>query len=183
MAEVASGRPIKLLPSLLSDQIAAGEVVERPAAVVKELLENALDAGASQIDVEIEAGGTRLIRVRDNGHGIVPDQLALALTRHATSKVASQADLEAIQTMGFRGEALPSIASVSRLQLISAHAGETAWEVSSASDSGGPAAHPEGTTVVVRELFYNTPARRRFLRTERTEYSHIDEILRRLALA
>ncbi|MCG2633430.1 MAG: DNA mismatch repair endonuclease MutL [Gammaproteobacteria bacterium] len=175
---------IKLLSSNLSDQIAAGEVVERPASVVKEVLENALDAGARHIDIEIEAGGTRLIRVRDDGFGIPRDQLSLALTRHATSKVSTLEDLEAITTLGFRGEALPSIASVSRLQLISAQDGN-GWQVGSGAEGGDPqpAPHPQGTSVVVRDLFYNTPARRKFLRTERTEQSHIEEALRRLAMA
>jgi DNA mismatch repair protein MutL len=178
---------IRILPSQLIDQIAAGEVVERPAAVVKELVENALDAGATRIDLEIEAGGTRLIRVTDNGCGIPQDELPLALSRHATSKITTLDDLEALDTLGFRGEALPSIGSVARLRLTS-HALESdrAWSV---SVEGGdvadqkPAAHPPGTSVEVRDLFYNTPARRKFLRTERTEFSHLDSVVRNLALA
>jgi DNA mismatch repair protein MutL len=178
---------IRVLPSQLIDQIAAGEVVERPAAVVKELIENALDAGADRIDLEIEAGGTRLIRVLDNGCGIAQNELGLALARHATSKIESLEDLEALDTLGFRGEALPSIASVSRLRLTSrvkdaAHG----WSIS--CDGGEksaerPAAHPCGTCVEVRDLFYNTPARRKFLRTERTEQSHLEDVIKNLALA
>ena len=179
--------PIRVLPSQLVDQIAAGEVVERPAAVVKELVENALDAGADCIDLEIESGGTRLIRVLDNGSGIAPTELSLAIARHATSKIQSLEDLEALGTLGFRGEALPSIASVSRLRLtsrvkdsphgwsISVEGGETSAE--------RPAAHPCGTSVEVRDLFYNTPARRKFLRTERTELSHLEDVVKNLALA
>ena len=169
--------PIRELPSHLVNQIAAGEVVERPASVVKELLENSLDAGASRIDVEIEAGGTRLIRVRDNGGGIAADELALALARHATSKIESLDDLSRIATLGFRGEALPSIASVSQFRLVSRQRGAAAAsEVINTEGVIGdvmPAAHPEGTTVEVRELFANTPARRRFLRAERTEFQHV----------
>jgi len=179
--------PIQQLPGHLINQIAAGEVVERPASVVKELVENSLDAGASDIHIDILAGGGKLIRVRDNGGGIDKAELALALARHATSKINSLEDLEAVVSLGFRGEALPSIASVARLLLVSRAAGtDAAWQVE--ADGGQitsplPAAHPQGTTVEVHDLFYNTPARRRFLRTERTEFGHIEKWLRRLALS
>ena len=179
--------PIRELPGHLINQIAAGEVVERPASVVKELVENSLDSGADDIHVDIVAGGSKLIRVRDNGCGIDREELGLALSRHATSKISSLDDLEAVVSLGFRGEALPSIASVSRLSLVSRAAGrDAAWQVT--ADSGAvsapqPAAHPVGTTVEVADLFFNTPARRRFLRTERTEFGHIEKWLRRLALS
>jgi len=179
--------PIEELPGHLINQIAAGEVVERPASVVKELVENSLDSGADEIAIDILAGGSKLIRVRDNGSGIDKKELALALSRHATSKISCLEDLEAVVSLGFRGEALPSIASVARLELVSRTAGaDSAWQVG--ADSGeisrpSPAAHPRGTTVEVQDLFYNTPARRRFLRTERTEFSHIEKWLRRLALS
>ena len=179
--------PIQQLPSHLVNQIAAGEVVERPASVVKELTENSLDAGASSIQIDVEAGGQKLIRIRDDGAGIARDELLLALSRHATSKIASLDDLEAVVSLGFRGEALPSIASVARLSLCSrSRDDDTAWQVE--ADNGAisdprPAAHPVGTTVEVHDLFYNTPARRRFLRTERTEFGHIEKWVRRLALA
>ncbi len=179
--------PIRKLSNQLVNQIAAGEVVERPASVIKELVENSLDAGARRIEIEVEQGGTKLIRVRDDGVGIPSDELALALSRHATSKVSSFADLESIRSMGFRGEALPSIASVSRLRLISSHQdGDAAYEVEGKGDEESsqlkPAAHPQGTTLEVRDLFYNTPARRKFLRTEKTEFSHIQTLVQRLAL-
>jgi len=177
--------PIRQLPGHLVNQIAAGEVVERPASVVKELLENSLDAGASSITVDIIAGGHKLIRVRDNGAGIPKDEIQLALSRHATSKISSLDDLTAVASLGFRGEALPSVASVARLSLTTS-TGATAWQVD--ADNGvlsepAPAAHPQGTTVQVHDLFYNTPARKKFLRTERTEFNHIDKWIRRLALA
>ena len=178
---------IRPLSSALVNQIAAGEVIERPASVVKELVENSLDAGATRIEVEIEAGGTRLIRVRDDGAGIAADELALAVAPHATSKIASFDDLVHVGTMGFRGEALASIASVARFAIVSrARAADTALRLE--VDGGRaqpprPAAHAVGTTVEVRDLFYNVPARRKFLRAERTELAHIDELLKSLALA
>jgi DNA mismatch repair protein MutL len=180
--------PIQILPARLANQIAAGEVVERPASVVKELVENSIDAGATRIDIDIEKGGSKLIRIRDNGFGIAKDELTLALSRHATSKITTLDDLEAIVSLGFRGEALASISSVSRLTLTSRTiAQEEAW---SAYAEGRdmtvklkPAAHPIGTTIDVVDLFFNTPARRKFLRTEKTEFTHIDELLKRIALS
>lgn len=178
---------IRQLPDTLVNQIAAGEVVERPASVVKELVENALDAGATRVDIDLEEGGVRLIRIRDDGAGIAEAELPLAVSRHATSKIASLDDLETVATLGFRGEALPSIASVSRFLLASRAAGQ-AHGAALAVDGGRVAAvaphqHPPGTTVEVRDLFFNVPARRKFLRAERTELSHIEEWLRSLALA
>lgn len=180
--------PIRVLPPQLANQIAAGEVVERPASVVKELLENAIDAGARRIRIDIEQGGQRLIRIRDDGAGIARDQLALALARHATSKISDLDDLEAIVSFGFRGEALASISSVARLTLTSRPAEQSeAWAARAEGRDMGvvvePAAHPPGTTVEVRDLFFNTPARRRFLRSDKTEFDHIDEVCRRLGLA
>ena len=179
--------PIRVLDNHLIDQIAAGEVIERPASIVKELVENSLDAGARSVEVEIEAGGVRLTRVRDDGAGIPAGELKLALSRHATSKIISADDLAAITTLGFRGEALPSIASVSRFEITSRHV--DAERAASVSVDGGnigepaPAAHPPGTTIEVRDLFYNLPARRKFLRTEVTEQGHIVRLLERLALS
>ena len=180
--------PIRVLPNELIDQIAAGEVIERPASVVKELVENALDADAHRIDIDIERGGIGLIRVRDDGVGMSPDELPIALSRHATSKIASLADLAAVTTLGFRGEALPSIASVSRLRLLSRprSGAERAAEVG--VDGGRvsavrPAPHPPGTSIEIRDLFFNVPARRKFVRSEATEFGHIMRWVERLALS
>ncbi|MGH8509795.1 MAG: DNA mismatch repair endonuclease MutL [Gammaproteobacteria bacterium] len=184
---IAPGR-IRLLADDLINQIAAGEIIERPASVVKELVENSLDAGAKRIEVEIEGGGVRLIRVRDDGCGIAPEDLALALRRHATSKLQSVEDLYAITSLGFRGEALPSIGAVSRLTLASRTAGsDLGWalEMEGAAhlSDARPTAHPHGTSVIVRDLMFNTPARRKFLRRERTEFLHLHELLKRIAIS
>ena len=160
--------PIRQLPNHLINQIAAGEVVERPASVVKELLENSLDAGARSVQIDIVDGGRKLIRIRDDGAGIPREELPLAMSRHATSKIASLEDLEAVASLGFRGEALPSIGSVARMSLVSRTAADTsAWRIETddgALQGPSPDAHPQGTTVEVHDLFYNTPARRKFLR-------------------
>ena len=179
---------IKLLSPRLANQIAAGEVVERPASVIKELLENSIDAGATRLEVDVESGGVKLLRVRDNGGGIAKEDLALALSRHATSKIYELDDLESVATLGFRGEALASISSVSRLSMISNTADEgPGWQAQAEGREMQaelrPAAHPCGTTVEVRDLFFNTPARRKFLRTEKTEFNRLEDVLKRLALS
>ncbi|MDZ7871469.1 MAG: DNA mismatch repair endonuclease MutL [Rheinheimera sp.] len=179
---------IRLLPPQLANQIAAGEVVERPASVIKELVENSLDAGATDIHIDVEKGGSKLLRVRDNGQGIAKEELTLALSRHATSKIHDFADLAQIVSLGFRGEALASISSVSRLTLTSRPAHQdTAWQAMAEGRDMAvqikPAAHPVGTSIEVLDLFFNTPARRRFLKSDKTEFSHIEELVKRLALS
>lgn len=179
---------IKLLSPRLANQIAAGEVVERPSSVIKELLENSLDAGATRLEIDVEDGGIKLMRVRDNGGGIAKEDLPLALSRHATSKIYELDDLEAVATLGFRGEALASISSVARLALLSSTNDDSAgWQVVAEGrdmeTEVSPAPHPRGTTVEVRDLFFNTPARRKFLRTEKTEYTHLEDVVKRMALS
>ena len=178
---------IQPMPVQLVNQIAAGEVVERPASVVKELLENSLDAGATKITIDVEQGGTKLIRITDNGHGIHKDDMALSLSPHATSKIRSIDDLEKVISLGFRGEALPSIASVSHLQLTSNWLGsDETWKLTMNNSQASeliPAANKPGTTIEVRDLFFNIPARRKFLRTEKTEFSHLDDVVKRISLS
>ncbi|NND81528.1 MAG: DNA mismatch repair endonuclease MutL [Gammaproteobacteria bacterium] len=189
LADTAS-RPhrIHALDARLVNQIAAGEIIERPASIAKELIENALDAGARRIDIEVEGAGVKRFKITDDGHGIQAQDLALALSRHATSKIANLSDLEQIATLGFRGEALPSIASVTRMTIQSREASaEQGWMVSSDGNNlvsePTPVAHPVGTTIETRDLFYNTPARRKFLRTDATEFKHLDQVIRRMALS
>jgi DNA mismatch repair protein MutL len=187
LRETAATMTIRVLPEQLIHQIAAGEVVERPASVIKELVENSLDAGARSIEIEIEGGGATLCRVRDDGVGVAADELALALARHATSKLSRVEDLESVRTLGFRGEALPSIASVSRMKIVSRTVDAPVASAVAAVDGelSGPAPqpHPPGTTVEVRDLFFNVPARRKFLRSERTELAQIERLVERLALS
>ncbi len=179
---------IKQLPPHLVNQIAAGEVVERPASVVKELLENSIDAGSKKIEIDIEQGGVKRIRIRDDGKGIPKDELSLALSRHATSKISSLDDLEQVMSLGFRGEALPSIASVSRMTVSSkTESGEQGWTLTDDGqedfDEPAPIAHAKGTTIDVRDLFYNVPARRKFLKTENTEFKHLSEVVKKISLS
>lgn len=177
---------IQQMPNQLINQIAAGEVVERPASVVKELLENSIDANATKIEIDIEQGGIKLIRIRDNGHGIHRDDLALALSRHATSKIRNLDDLEHVKSLGFRGEALPSIASISRMSITSRQDAAEGFRVQGRDEASAelsPAPHGTGTTIEVRDLFYNVPARRKFMRTEKTEFNHLEDVVKRIALS
>ena len=178
---------IHQMPHQLINQIAAGEVVERPSSVIKELLENSLDANADKIEIDVEQGGIKLIRIADNGSGIHKDDMALALSRHATSKIRNLDDLEHVNSLGFRGEAVPSIASISRLLITSATEGQDGWQVigdgSEKEIEQKPAAHQRGTTIEVRDLFFNVPARRKFLKTEKTEFKHLDDVIKRIALS
>jgi len=188
MSEKTTAPRIQLLSTHLANQIAAGEVVERPSSIIKELLENSLDAGASSIVIELEKGGVSLIRVRDNGWGMHKEDIAMALQRHATSKIKSFQDLQHVASLGFRGEALPSIASVSRMEVRSSiGASDQAWRVASDGQDQvsepEPLAHPQGTTIEVRDLFFNTPGRRKFLKTEKTEFNHIEATVKRIALS
>lgn len=184
----SSPNRIHALDARLVNQIAAGEIIERPASMLKELVENALDAGATSIDIEVDNAGVKRLKISDNGHGILKQDLAMALSRHATSKIENLTDLEQIATLGFRGEALPSIASVTRMTIKSREQqSDQAWMVSSdgnnVTSEPVPVAHPQGTTIETRDLFYNTPARRKFLRTDNTEFKHVDQIVRRMALS
>ena len=178
---------IQLLSDLLINQIAAGEVIERPAAALKEMLENSLDAGATEIIVQLEGGGVKLLRVRDNGIGIAPEELPFALMRHATSKIASLADLQRVASMGFRGEALASMAAVAQVTLTSRMTESPhAWQIQSVDGTQSeviPAAHAQGTSVEIRELYFNTPARRKFLKSEATELAYCEETFKRIALS
>lgn len=187
MSNLSSHRIHALDPKLIN-QIAAGEIIERPASMLKELIENALDAGARNIDIEVDNAGIKRLKITDDGHGILKQDLARALSRHATSKIENLQDLEQIATLGFRGEALPSIASVTRMTIKSrSDRDEQAWMVSSEGDNSisepRPVAHPQGTSIETRDLFYNTPARRKFLRTDNTEFKHLDQVVRRMALS
>ena len=187
MNESVTSRIHALEPRLVN-QIAAGEIIERPASIVKELIENALDAGAGNIDIEVEKAGVKRLKITDDGHGILKQDLSMALSRHATSKIENLTDLEQIATLGFRGEALPSIASVTRMTIKSRERqADLAWMVSSDGNNQvtqpTPVAHPVGTTIETRDLFYNTPARRKFLRTDNTEFRHLDQVVRRMALS
>ncbi|MFT4694123.1 MAG: DNA mismatch repair protein MutL, partial [Francisella sp.] len=176
-------RQIKVLSENLANQIAAGEVIERPSSIIKELVENSIDAGATDISIEIQEGGKSFIRIRDNGKGISKDDLALALAPHATSKVYNLDELESVASMGFRGEALASIGSVAKVKIISKHiVCDDAWQINNISNDVIPAAHVTGTTIEVGELFYNTPARRKFLKKDNTEFLHIFELLKKYML-